>query len=86
MDAPLLLYLNGRLQAASDPLYAALAPLGWFLPPSVAGAIADGELATSSPTRVGHQQVLVGYRVLPWEDAQTVRAGATSRCSWPSRR
>ncbi|HEX3160806.1 MAG TPA: hypothetical protein VHQ45_19955, partial [Gemmatimonadaceae bacterium] len=74
VDAPLLLYLNGRLQAASDPLYAALAPLGWFLPPSVAGAIADGELATSSPTRVGHQQVLVGYRVLPWEDAQTVLA------------
>jgi signal transduction histidine kinase len=80
VDAPLLLYLNGRLQAVSDPLYAALAPLGRLLPPPVARALDEGELTASRLERVGHARVLVGYRQLPWDDAQTVLA-APARAS-----
>ncbi|HEU4629512.1 MAG TPA: ATP-binding protein [Gemmatimonadaceae bacterium] len=65
-DAPLLLYEDGALVAASDDLFASLAPFGRLLPPDVALSTAgSGHAVTSRLLEVGAAQVLVGYRALP---------------------
>jgi two-component system, NtrC family, nitrogen regulation sensor histidine kinase NtrY len=65
LRTPLLLYTNGQLSEASDPLYASLAPLGRFVPPEVQQDLVLGdEITASREERVGDVNTLVGYRAL----------------------
>ncbi len=65
-DAPLLVYRDGMLAAASDDLLATLAPLGRLLPTDVVRALEDGGREEASRlAQVGPAQVLVGYREVP---------------------
>src|SRR5439155_12498325 len=63
LDTPLFLYRDGRLVAASDSLFDALAPVGRFLDPDVEVSLGvrDEEVATQLQ-RVGAAQALFGYR------------------------
>lgn len=62
IGVPLLGYASGRLVDVSDELFASLAPLGLFLPPSVAQALAPGGSLTASATAVvAGRDVLVTY-------------------------
>ena len=62
IGVPLLGYASGRLVDVSDELFASLAPLGLFLPPSVAQALAPGGSLTASATvEVAGRDVLVTY-------------------------
>jgi signal transduction histidine kinase len=72
-DAPLLVYRNGVLVAASEPLLEELAPTGRLLPPEVVRRLTlDGEVETSTIERVGARRVLFGYRALRMGDQLTV--------------
>lgn len=63
LDAPLFLYSSGLLAAASDSLYASLAPGGVALPPQVQLEIGSrGELTSSAQERIGGTDALFGYR------------------------
>ena len=60
---PLLLYEDGALRVASEPLYYLLAPTGRFLEPTLREGLAREELlATTREERVGGTTALVGYR------------------------
>nr|MCU0618967.1 ATP-binding protein [Gemmatimonadaceae bacterium] len=62
IGVPLLGYAAGRLVDVSDELFGSLAPLGVFLPPSVAQALAPGGSLTASATiDVAGRDVLVTY-------------------------
>ncbi len=61
--APLFLYRNGMLQAASDPLLDALAPLGRLSPVTFAnGEAADEDAFIARRISVGQVSTLVGFR------------------------
>ena len=47
-QTPLFLYADGILQASSDSVLDALAPLGRLLPPSTALTLGEGDEITSS--------------------------------------
>src|SRR5205814_10729065 len=64
LDTPLFLYQAGELRAASDPLYADLAPIGRFLRPAVERALAVHDEETDTETEpVDGTTALFGYRV-----------------------
>ena len=80
LDAPLLLYRRGELDAASDPLLQSLAPLGWFLAPSVDESIVLREEVTASrAVDIGGVQTLVGYRAVNHRRLGRVVLAATAR-------
>ncbi|MFI5233406.1 MAG: ATP-binding protein [Gemmatimonadales bacterium] len=63
-QTPLFLYADGILQASSDSVLDALAPLGRLLPPSTALTLGEGdEITSSSDEMVGSQPMLFGFRV-----------------------
>ncbi|HEX7020083.1 MAG TPA: ATP-binding protein [Gemmatimonadaceae bacterium] len=63
LDTPLFLYHRGELHDASDTLYTALAPIGYFLDPDVEVAVAvrDEETVTQLE-RVDGTDALFGFR------------------------
>jgi signal transduction histidine kinase len=70
VDAPLLVYDDGVLVGASEPLLQELAPIGTLLPPTIIQRITlGGEVEASAVHRVGDREVLFGYRALPVGDA-----------------
>jgi signal transduction histidine kinase len=77
LDTPLLLYRDGRLEAAGDPLHETLAPVGRFLRPDVElrMTVAD-ELTDSKEERVGPESMLFGYRALEGDDRTVLAAPA----------
>jgi signal transduction histidine kinase len=65
LDTPLLLYRNGELDAASDPLLAALAPTGRFLAPDMQMALlVHDEVSQSRDQELGRTNALFGYRAV----------------------
>ncbi len=65
LDAPLFLYSNGELSAASDSLLASLAPTGRFLPPDMALAlVVHDEVAQSHDEQFGTSHALFGFRAV----------------------
>jgi signal transduction histidine kinase len=65
LDAPLFLYRDGELLAASDSLLAALAPTGRFLPPDMALAlVVHDEVAQSHDEQFGSSHALFGFRAV----------------------
>ena len=67
---PLLLFTDGALRQASEPLYDLLAPTGRFLDPALReGASHDELLATTREEPVGSGTALVGYRAVDVADA-----------------
>jgi two-component system, NtrC family, nitrogen regulation sensor histidine kinase NtrY len=62
-DAPLLVYRDGELFAASEPFFSALAPAGRYVPPTVQLELdVDAALTSTAMQRVGESRALVGYR------------------------
>jgi signal transduction histidine kinase len=62
-DTPLLLFANGILIGASDPLLEALAPIGRLLPPTAERALTDGDdVAASAEVIVGTTPIRFGFR------------------------
>ncbi|MDE3129163.1 MAG: hypothetical protein KGL38_14230, partial [Gemmatimonadota bacterium] len=65
LDTPFLLYRNGELADASDPLLAALAPTGRFLAPATQLALAvHDEVSQSRDQALGRTTALFGYRAV----------------------
>ena len=63
-DIPLLLYRDGELRGASQPLFEALAPMGVFMPPSAYTSLRAGrEVYASLVDDVGTGPALFGFRV-----------------------
>ena len=78
-DTPLFRYGSGFLNAASDPLYASLAPGGVALPPAVHLEIAGrGELTASAQEKIAGSDALFGYRAVlgPNEERYVLAAPA----------
>ena len=73
LDTPLMLYRNGALAAAGDPLLESLAPIGRFLRPEVELEITE-ELTSSQEERVGPATMLFGYRAVNDADTDLVLA------------
>ncbi|MFN9453364.1 MAG: ATP-binding protein [Gemmatimonadota bacterium] len=62
-DAPLLVYRDGELLAASEPLFSALAPAGRYLPAAVQRDLDfSAALTATAVQRVGTGRALLGYR------------------------
>ena len=79
-DIPLLLYRNGELGGASQPLFDALAPMGAFLPPSAFTSLAAGrEVYASLMEEVNSGPALFGFRVATSGAGQTYVIGAPAR-------
>jgi two-component system, NtrC family, nitrogen regulation sensor histidine kinase NtrY len=75
LDTPLLLYRDGLLAAAGDPLHEALAPVGRFLRPDVELDVGVAEeLTASRQERVGSGSMLFGYRAIDGADRTLVLA------------
>ncbi len=75
MDAPLFLYRDGEILAASDSLLAALSPAGRFLPPDVALAlVVHDEVAQSHDEEFGSSHALFGFRAVDDPDGPVVLA------------
>jgi signal transduction histidine kinase len=63
LDSPLLVYAGGELQAADDPLYEAIAPLGTYLRPTVELELGTRlEQSLSRIESVDGTSALFGYR------------------------
>ena len=63
LDTPLLLYHDGILSASSDTLLAELAPMGYFLHPTVQLALGlAGEVTAKRVERLAGTVTLFGYR------------------------
>jgi signal transduction histidine kinase len=79
-DTPILLYSPAQLTRTSDPLYEALAPLGYYIDPVVHRELVIGdELTTARLATVGPVRKLVGYRAASTGDAERVILGAPAR-------
>ncbi|MEO7039241.1 MAG: ATP-binding protein [Candidatus Elarobacter sp.] len=79
-DIPLLLYRNGELGGASQPLFDALAPMGAFLPPSAYVSLAAGrEVYASLMETVNSGPALFGFRVSMSGSGETYVIGAPAR-------
>ncbi|HSA54891.1 MAG TPA: ATP-binding protein [Gemmatimonadaceae bacterium] len=79
-DTPLFQYGGGRLDDASDALYLLLAPVGRFLPPTVAIdlGVESEVLATERPMVAG-APMLFGYRTEALPDGRRVVLAAPAR-------
>ncbi|MEP7086636.1 MAG: HAMP domain-containing protein, partial [Gemmatimonadota bacterium] len=79
-DIPLLLYRNGELGGASQPLFDALAPMGAFLPPSAYTSLSAGrEVYASLMKDVNSAPALFGFRVATSASGQSYVIGAPAR-------
>jgi two-component system, NtrC family, nitrogen regulation sensor histidine kinase NtrY len=79
-DLPLLLYRNGELSGASQPLFDALAPMGAYLPPSAYASLADGrEVYASLVEEVAGGPALFGFRVSMSGSGERYVIGAPAR-------
>ena len=79
-DIPLLLYRNGELGGASQPLFDALAPMGAFLPPSAYTSLRAGrEVYASLMEEVNAGPALFGFRIAMSGSGQTYVIGAPAR-------
>jgi signal transduction histidine kinase len=66
LDTKLLLYQSGMLAAASDSLFADLAPMGTLLRPDVALELdVSDEVSATKPEPLPGATGMMGYRVLP---------------------
>ncbi len=72
-QTPLFLYADGVLLASSDPVLAALAPIGRLLPRSTAVALDGGDdITANSEETVGSEPMLFGFRTVS-SDTSAVR-------------
>ena len=79
-DIPLLLYRNGELSGASQPLFDALAPMGAYLPPtSYLSLNAGREVYASLMENVAGGPALFGYRVAMSDAGEAYVIGAPAR-------
>ena len=79
-DIPLLLYRNGELSGASQPLFDALAPMGAYLPPSAYMTLTEGrEVYASLTERVAGDPALFGFRVSMSGSGEQFVIGAPAR-------
>ena len=79
-DIPLLLYRNGELSGASQPLFDALAPMGAYLPPSSYLTLRAGrEVYASLMEEVAAGPALFGFRVSMSDAGETYVIGAPAR-------
>jgi len=78
LDTKLLLYQSGVLTAASDSLFAELAPMGSLLRPDVALELNE-EIGATKPEPLPGATGMMGYRVLP------AAAGANTVIAAPAR-
>ncbi|MDQ2768513.1 MAG: ATP-binding protein, partial [Gemmatimonadota bacterium] len=79
-DIPLLLYRNGELSGASQPLFDALAPMGAYLPPSSYLSLRAGrEVYASLMEDVGAGPALFGFRVSMGGTGESYVIGAPAR-------
>ena len=79
-DIPLLLYRNGELSGASQPLFDALAPMGAYLPPSSYLTLRAGrEVYASLMEEVAAGPALFGFRVSMRGAGETYVIGAPAR-------
>ncbi|MEP7066266.1 MAG: hypothetical protein ABI889_09560, partial [Gemmatimonadota bacterium] len=79
-DIPLLLYRNGELSGASQPLFDALAPMGAYLPPSAYSTLTAGrEVYASLVQRVAGEPALFGYRLSMRGSGEQYVIGAPAR-------
>ncbi len=79
-DIPLLLYRNGELSGASQPLFDALAPMGAYLPPSAYSSLAEGrEVYASLMESVAGGNALFGFRVSTSQNGEQYVIGAPAR-------
>ena len=75
LDTKLLVYRSGVLAAASDSLFAALAPMGQLLRPDVALALdVAGEASATRAEQIEGATGMLGYRVLPASNGALVLA------------
>ena len=75
LDTKLLVYHSGVLQATSDSLFAALAPMGQLLRPDVALALdVAGEASATRTEQIEGATGMLGYRVLPASNGALVLA------------
>jgi nitrogen fixation/metabolism regulation signal transduction histidine kinase len=79
-DIPLLLYRNGELSGASQPLFDALAPMGAYLPPSAYMSLRAGrEVYSSLMEDVGAGPSLFGFRISMNSTDESYVIGAPAR-------
>jgi two-component system, NtrC family, nitrogen regulation sensor histidine kinase NtrY len=79
-DIPLLLYRNGELSGASQPLFDALAPMGAYLPPSAYTSLSAGhEVYASLMEQVAGGPALFGFRVSMSGSGERYVIGAPAR-------
>ena len=79
-DIPLLLYRNGELSGASQPLFDALAPMGAYLPPSAYASLSAGhEVYASLMEQVAGGPALFGFRVSMSGSGERYVIGAPAR-------
>ena len=79
-DIPLLLYRNGELSGASQPLFDALAPMGAYLPPSAYASLSAGhEVYASLMEQVAGGPALFGFRVSMSGNGERYVIGAPAR-------
>jgi two-component system nitrogen regulation sensor histidine kinase NtrY len=79
-DIPLLLYRNGELSGASQPLFDALAPMGAYLPPSAYLTLRAGrEVYASLMEKVAAGPALFGFRVSTGGAEESLVIGAPAR-------
>ncbi len=64
LDTKLLLYRNGVLAAASDTLFADLAPMGRLMRPEVFLSVSE-ELSATMSENIDGARGMLGYRVIP---------------------
>jgi signal transduction histidine kinase len=80
LDTKLLLYRSGVLVAASDSLFAELAPMGSLLRPDVALELSVAEEVTATkPEPLAGATGMMGYRVLPAAAGVNTVIGAPAR-------
>jgi signal transduction histidine kinase len=80
LDTKLLLYRSGVLVAASDSLFAELAPMGALLRPDVALELnVAEEVSATKPEPLAGATGMMGYRVLPTAAGADMVIGAPAR-------
>lgn len=73
LDTKLIVYRNGVLSAASDPLFADLAPMGRLMRPDVALKLrAADELSATKPEPLEGATGMLGYRIIPGTNGELV--------------
>ncbi|MDB4879032.1 MAG: putative two-component histidine kinase, partial [Gemmatimonadetes bacterium] len=80
LDTKLLLFQNGTLVAASDSLFADLAPMGTLMRPQVALQVfAAGEVSATMAEELSGATGMMGYRALPTTAGSNLVIAAPAR-------